>query len=501
MRTRRAMIMVVAALMLSSQTARAQTFPPAGLDAEIERAMKELSIPGIAVAVVKDDSVVFSRGYGVRKLGSAERVDVRTIFAVGSTTKAFTAAAVGAMVDDGKLGWDDRAIDRLPGFALHDPNVTREIRVRDLLSHKSGLGRRGDALWYGTSLSKEEVLARIAHLPPATGFRTSLGYQNIMFLAAGESAARAAGMTWDELVRTRIFTPLGMTDATTSVRDLPAGGNVAAPHSELDGQVREVPWRMIDNVKPAGSINAHVLDMSKWVRMWLGDGAFGEQRVLSDSVVHEILTPQIYTPVAAAAAAATGTHFRAYGMGWVLEDYRGRKLAWHNGGIDGMKAQVVLVPKEKLGVVVLANLNGTGIVEALGYRIVDAYLGAQAEGWVDRLVSQARAAQTAQEAARRRSLEARAENTTPSLPLEAYAGTYHNAMYGNISVVHESGKLRVQRDKGFSGEMSHWQHDAFRIVWDDVMMGEALVAFTLNTDGKPATLRVDGLDLPFDRAK
>jgi CubicO group peptidase (beta-lactamase class C family) len=451
--------------------------------------------------VVKNDSVVFARGYGVRRLGSAEMVDARTLFAVGSTTKAFTAAAVGALVDDGKLSWDDRAIDRLPGFALYDPNVTREIRVRDLLSHRSGLGRRGDALWYGTSLTKEEVIARIAHLPPATGLRTSLGYQNIMFLAAGEAAARAAGSTWDELVRTRIFVPLGMSDATTSVRDLPAGGNVAAPHAELAGQVRAVPWRMIDNVKPAGSINAHVLDMSQWLRMWLGGGAVGQRRVLSDSVVRELLTPQIYTPVAPAAAAATGTHFRAYGMGWVLEDYRGRKLAWHNGGIDGMKAQVVLVPKEKLGVVVLANLNGTGIVEALGYRIVDAYLGAQGGDWVGRLVAQARAARTAQEAERQRRLASRAENTTPSLPLESYAGTYHNAMYGNIIVAQQAGKLRMQREKAFAGELSHWQHDAFRVVWDDAMVAESLVVFALGTDGKPATLRVDGLELPFERAR
>jgi CubicO group peptidase (beta-lactamase class C family) len=495
------MFLVVAALVLAAPATRAQTFPPASLDAEIERAMKELRIPGLAVAVVKDDSVVFARGYGVRRLGSAEKVDPRTLFAIGSTTKAFTAAAVGAMVDDGKLSWDDRAVDRLPGFALHDPNVTREIRIHDLLSHKSGLGRRGDALWYGTSLTKEEVLERIAHLPPATGLRTSLGYQNIMFLAAGESAARAAGTTWDDLVRTRIFAPLGMKDATTSVRDLPAGGNIAMPHAELEGQVREVPWRMIDNIKPAGSINAHVLDMSQWLRMWLGNGALGERRVLSDSVIREILTPQIYTSVAPGAAAATGTHFRAYGMGWVLEDYRGRKLAWHNGGIDGMKAQVVLVPKEKLGVVVLANLNGTGIVEALGYRIVDSYLGAQSEDWVGKLVAQARAAETAQEAARKRQLEARAANTTPSLPLESYAGTYHNEMYGNIVVVHEAGKLRVQRQKGFAGEMTHWQHDAFRVTWDDAMVGESLVSFALSTDGKPATLRVDGLELPFERAR
>ena len=501
MRTHCLKLIALAALMLPAPAARAQTFPPAGLDAEIVRAMSELRIPGLAVAVVKNDSVVFARGYGVRRLGSAETVDPRTLFAVGSTTKAFTAAAVGALVDDGRMSWDDRAIDRLPGFALYDPNVTREIRIRDLLSHKSGLGRRGDALWYGTSLTKEEVIARIAHLPPATGLRTSLGYQNIMFLAAGESAAHAAGSTWDDLVRTRIFAPLGMGDATTSVRDLPAGGNVAAPHAEQGGQVRAVPWRVIDNIKPAGSINAHVLDMSQWLRMWLGGGALGERRVLSDTVVREILTPQIYTPVAPAAAAATGTHFRAYGMGWVLEDYRGRKLAWHNGGIDGMKAQVVLVPKEKLGVVVLANLHGTGIVEALGYRIVDAYLGAQSGDWVGRLVAQARAAQAAQEEARKRQLEARGENTTPSLPLESYAGTYHNAMYGDIIVAHAAGKLRVQREKGFAGEMAHWQHDAFRVVWDDAMVGESVLVFALSTDGKPTTLRVDGLELPFERVR
>ncbi len=240
----------------------------ASLDAFIETAMKDWSVPGLGLAVVRDGEVLLARGYGVRAKGKTDAVDADTVFAIGSSSKAFTAACIGLLVDQKKVDWDDPVTKHLPGFALHDAYVTRDLTVRDLLTHRSGLAR-ADQLWYGSGFDRAEILRRLREVEPSWGFRARFGYQNIMFLAAGELYAAVAGESWDDCVAKRFFAPLGMARSTTSVDPLPGVENVATPHEEIEGEVVAVPWFDLDNVAPAGSINSSAREMASWVQLQL----------------------------------------------------------------------------------------------------------------------------------------------------------------------------------------------------------------------------------------
>ncbi len=304
-------------LLVISTFARAQEAPLGGFDDYVNKALRDWEVPGVAIAVVKDDRIVLAKGYGVRKLGDPALANERTLFAIGSSSKAFTAASVAMLADEGKLKWDDAATKHLPGFEVYDPYVTRELSVRDLLSHRSGL-ERGDLLWYGTEYDRDEILRRARYLKPTWSLRSTFGYQNLMYLAAGQVIARVSGKSWDEFVRQRIFTPLGMTASGTSIRDLKEADNVATPHGEIEDKVEVIPWRNIDNIAPAGSINSNVVDMAQWVRLQLGQGAYQNQRLISSGAVKEMHTSQtvmraeppysLWYPEA---------HFLNYGLGWM----------------------------------------------------------------------------------------------------------------------------------------------------------------------------------------
>src|SRR5262249_11842507 len=328
----------------------------------------------------KDNQVVVARGYGVREVGHPAAVDEQTIFAVGSTTKAFTSASVAMLVDEGKVKWNDPVTKFLPKFELYDPWVTREFTVRDSLAHPSGLGRRGGLLWYGSEFSRDEVLQRIRFLKPSTSFRSAYGYQNIMYLAAGQVVAAASGMTWDDFIKQRIFRPLGMTRSSTSTNDLAGADNVAQPHELHDGKVTPVPYANLDNVGPAGSINSSAQDMAEWMRFQLGDGSLDGKKLVNPAILRETRSPQTIIP-SGEGPNPLKSHFVMYCMGWVAQDYRGKLLLWHSRGIAGMKAMVVLAPEEPLGVIVLANRGGTQLTEAMGYRLVDTWMGPPVRDW------------------------------------------------------------------------------------------------------------------------
>ena len=260
-----------AAQQASAGSARPMAVDPRTIDAYVEAAMRAWEVPGVAIAVVRNDSIVLARGYGVRELGKSDRVTPNSLFAVGSTSKAFTAAALGILVDERKLSWEDPVTKHLPRFQLYDPYVTRELTIRDLLTHRSGLPR-GDRLWHASGYDRAEVLRRVRFLPPSWSFRSAYGYQNIMFLAAGEVVTAVTGKSWDDFVRERIFVPLGMSRSVTSTRPLATMSDVATPHQSIDGTVRPVSWLNIDNVGPAGSINSSALEMAAWLRLQLGQG-------------------------------------------------------------------------------------------------------------------------------------------------------------------------------------------------------------------------------------
>src|SRR5919109_2937279 len=341
------------------------------LDAYIRKGVQEWRVPGLAIAVVKDDAVVFAKGYGVRELGKPGAVDVGTRFAIGSTTKAMTAAALGMLVDEGKVRWDEPVITYLPTFRVGDPYVTRELTVRDLLTHRGGLGN-ADQLWASADYSTEEITNRVATLAPAYSLRSRFIYQNVMYAVAGEVIEAVSGTPWATFVLTRIFAPLGMTGTEPTLGALAAQPNVASPHMELRDTVRPVMNRPVDAVGPAGSVWSSVADMVKWARFILDSGRVGGKRLLSEASFREIMSPQVIAPREIySTTSLVKPHFFTYGLGWFLHDYQGQAVAMHTGSIDGMSAIISLIPERRGGGWVLANPGHAKAPHAPMYPVFD----------------------------------------------------------------------------------------------------------------------------------
>jgi CubicO group peptidase (beta-lactamase class C family) len=460
--------------------------------------MGDWEVPGLALGVVKDGVVVMARGYGVRKAGDPAPVDEHTLFAIGSCTKSFTATALGMLVDEGKVGWDDPVTKHLPRFQLHDPYATREITVRDLLCHRSGVG--GNPLYYfDATLSRDEILRRFRYLPPTSGFRSRYEYQNLLYLAAGQIVPSVTGKTWDDFVRDRIFLPLGMRASNTSVTALPPGGNLATPHYNLMGPRRPVSWMPFDHMAPSASINSNVMDMTRWMQLQLGQGTYDKKQLLLQATVREMHTPQMVMPLEGDEARVNPlSHFMTSGLGWVLQDYRGRKVVSHSGGTSGMTSVVAMVPEEGLGVVVLVNVTGSvaSLTTAVQYRVFDAFLGAPPRDWSAELlkVGQARAARRREAAAREEG--GRIRGTKPSLPLDHYPGTYTDELYGEVKVTRQQGRLVLRYGTAVIGDLEHWHYDTFRATWKEPFLPKGLVTFHLNARGKVEDVRIEvpGLD-------
>ena len=491
MKTRFTMLVLV--VLLAVPAIAAQQAPGADFDEYVNKAIKDWGVPGVAIAIVKDDRIVYAKGFGVRELNKPAPVDTHTLFAIGSSSKAFTAASIAMLVDEGKLKWDDPAIKHLPGFQLFDPYSTRELTISDLLSHRSGLAR-GDRLWYATAFDRNEVLRRVRHLKPSWSLRSRYGYQNIMFLAAGQIIPSITGKSWDDFVRERIFTPLGMKSSNTSIKLFDGSTNVATPHSKINDKVQVVSWRNIDNIAPAGSINSNVADMAQWVRLQLSDGVYQNQRLLSTAAIKEMQTPQTIIRLEGSQASLyPEAHFLTYGLGWLLSDYRGRKLIEHGGAIDGMRAEVAMIPEEKVGLVILSNLHGNILPHALMYKIFDFYLNAPQRDWSTELLKVMKKLEDEAKAAEKKAEAERVQGTSPSLALEKYAGTFQNEMYGEAKVAFENGKLVVHFGPNFTGDLQHWHYDTFRVIWRDPIQGKDFVNFRLNTQGKVDVVNIEGL--------
>jgi CubicO group peptidase (beta-lactamase class C family) len=486
--TRILFVASLAALAAPAQAPRpASADPLAGLDAHIERARGEFKIVGLAVGIVRNDSLIYAKGFGLKELGKPDSVTPRTLFAIGSNTKSFTATAAALLVDDGRVGWNDPVTKWLPGFQLFDPYVTREITIRDVLSHRSGLGRRGDALWYGTDYSRREILRRIRFLEPNAGFRTEMGYQNIMFLAAGEALGEAAGMSYDDLIRRRLFTPLGMTTSGLSVTELPSQRDVSTPHAIVDSVVKAIPWRNIDNIAPAGSINSNVVEMAQYLRLHLGDGVYRGTRLVSRQNLGQTKTPHIN----AGGVGDSLTHFTAYGLGWVLQDYRGKKIAWHNGGIDGMLSEMWTIPEAGLGIVVLTNTSPHAAGPAIVWNIIDRFLvGAPSKDYVAEALRQVRQAESAQRAQTARRESQRLKDTKPSLPLDRYAGTYVDSLYGEVTIEHGADGLAA-RWQSMRERLQHWHLDLFRVEPGSSFSG--MLTFFVGSEGQVTAVDLEGM--------
>lgn len=467
---------------------------PPQLDTYIRQAMVDWDVPGLAIAVVKYDDVVWSEGFGLREIGRSEPVDAHTVFAIGSTTKAFTSALVGMLVDEGTVSWDDPITEHLPNFRLYDPWVTREVTIRDLLSHRTGLPT-ADGLWYLFDYDRDELVRRVRYLEPLTGFRSSFTYQNTMYVVVGQLLAAATGKSWDELVAERIFGPLGMTETSTSVTDLSSAENIATPHLRIDGKIRTLPWRNADDIGPAGGINSSVTDMAQWLRLQLAQGTYDGQRLISPAAVQEMHTPQTVVGLGADPIldlVYANSPMFDYALGWFAYDYHGHKVIEHNGSIDGMFCIVSLMPEEKLGLVVLTNVNNTQLPHALRSRIYDSLLGLPERDWSSDILEALTSLQEQIAALASDSELEPVEGTSPSLPLTACAGTYANELYGEIQVSEDSGELVATLGPSPAREkLEHWHFDIFMMTFASPLMPDLPVTFVIDVTG-----RVSKLEMP-----
>jgi CubicO group peptidase (beta-lactamase class C family) len=466
------------------------------IDAYAEQVMKDWNQPGMAIAVVQNDKTVFAKGYGVQKIGTNDKVDENTLFAIASNSKAFTTAALSILIDEGKIGgWDDKVSKYLPEFQLYNPYVTEDLTIRDITSHRVGLDTfSGDLLWYETTYTNDEILNRLRYLKPVRGFRTGFGYQNLMFIAAGRIIEKVSHQTWGEFIKERILTPLGMTRTTVTIRDIK--DNAAFPHNGSGGSLRALHRGNVDGAAAAAGLNSSVADLSKWIRLQLGRGEFEGKRIFSAKNAWEMWQPAVILPISEAAAKANPTrHFNAYGLGWNLFDYQGKKIVTHSGGLDGMLSRTVLIPESNTGFVILTN-SEYPVYNIMFQKMLDVFTGAPPKDYNAEALKRADAAKK-NETAEMQKLEAsRVKDTKPSLALSAYAGTYSSPMYGDVTVAEENGKLvlRMIPSPNFVADLEHWHYDTFRIRWRPTVAYDfppGFVTFTIDKNGKTDQLKID----------
>jgi CubicO group peptidase (beta-lactamase class C family) len=487
--------------------------------AYVDSARKTFDVPGIAVAIVKDGKVVMEQGFGLREIGKPDQVDARTLFAIASNTKAFTAAALQQLAGEGKLKMDDRVIDHLPWFRMSDAYVTHEMRIRDLLAHRSGLSLgAGDLLyWPPTSYSTKEVVQRLANVPIKNGFRSGYAYDNILFAVATLVIEEASGQSYADYLREHLFKPVGMDESLVDMTGLKPGMDVATGHAKFDFKdLKPVPPMAWLNDPGAGGIYSSVHDMAKWMNVQLAGGVLPTMgtdgkpvRLFSEKSHQEMwsmLTPIRIGKPSTPELASLVPNFSGYGESWFLSDYRGKKLVWHTGGWPGMVSRVTLVPELKLGVVVLTNAESGAAFNAVTYRVLDAWLNpAQKTDWVAAYDKAVKKAEAKADESFAKHEAARDKHSKPSLALAKYAGTYRDPWYGDVIVSQENGKLRLRFSKTAQlvGTMTPWQHDTFVVRWDDRgLNADAFVNFSLDVDGRITEARMQPIspltDFSFD---
>lgn len=469
----------------------------AEIDAYAEKARVEWNVPGMAVVIVKDDKVVFTKGYGVQKLGSPEKVNEETLFAIASNSKAFTTASLAVLIDQGKIGgWDDKVSKYLPDFQLYAPYVTSDLTIRDIVSHRVGLGTfSGDLLWYETTYSSDEVLRRVRFLKPTHGFRTGFGYQNLMFMAAGEIVAKVSGKSWGDFVKETFLIPLKMNRTTTTVRDVK--DNAAWPHNESQGNGLRVLHRgNVDSAAAAAGLNASVKDLGNWLRMQLGNGKFEDKQIVSPRNMWEMHQPAVILPVSPGAQNLFAKNFDTYGLGWNIADYRGKKVVSHGGGLDGMISKTAMMPEEKLGLVVLTN-SENNVSTAMEFKIFDVFLSTKdPKDWSATFKGFSEGGKKRADENWAKLQSDRKLNTSASLPIAEFAGDYTGELYGDAEVSNENGKLvlRLKPAPNFVADLEHWHYNTFRIKWRPSVaynFPPGFVYFKIGQNGEANELVID----------
>lgn len=451
--------------------------------------MERWKVPGAAIGVLYDGEIVFAEGFGYRDVEKQLPVDADTLFAIGSCSKAFTTFDMGLLVDEGKLNWDTPLRDYLPDFRLYDEAATQYATPRDIVSHRTGLPRH-DNTWYGSPATREELFQRLRHLKPNKTFRQRYEYQNLMFMTAGYLVGRLTGTTWEEFTQRRVLDPLGMSRTNFSVSVSETADNAALPYTNRKGEMKAIPFRNLDAVGPAGSINSNVNDMLKWLALHLNGGRHGDTQIISEATLRETHTAQTVMPITPDMPWYGRSEIAntAYALGWAVQTYRNRNMVRHTGGIDGFISSVSFFPEDKFGVIVLTNVGDTFPATAFAFNLFDRLLGLEPLDWSDRLQEHKTKMEEAARKHKDETLKKRIENTQPSRALADYAGVYENPGYGTL-VIEAADDALGMRFNGESFRLEHFHHDTFTMTngTEDVF---TLVSFGIDAFGDIQTFYV-----------
>jgi CubicO group peptidase (beta-lactamase class C family) len=470
------------------------SFVKDSLDKYVQRALADWKIPGVAVCIVKDGKVVVMRGYGVKEIGNSDKVDENTLFGIGSNTKAFTATALAMLDADKKLSLDDKVQRWLPDFKLYDPWVAKEATVRDLLCHRLGFETfQGDFMYFDSDLSLQEVRERFAKVKPLYGFRSRWGYTNAAFMTAGEILPKVTGKTWAQFIHDSIFVPLDMNNSLVLSSAMPSTPNKSAAHTVVNGVIKKVPYGKLENMAGAGAISSSANDLSHWVIMQLNNGKYNNRQIVPSSAIAQTLTPN--SILGNGGALFNKAHFALYGLGWFLQEYNGRKIVYHTGGVNGFVTSVTLIPEEKLGIVVLTNTDANNFYEALKWEIMDAYMDLPYRNYSNVYLGFQKQQDSATAKWTKEKRDTIAIRIKPSVPLSNFLGTYKHDIYGTMTVAMEQDKAvaRFEHHKGRYAVLEALGGNRFLATFNDPLYGTKVWPFSIE-NGKVKSVTVTVAD-------
>ncbi|MES2061575.1 MAG: serine hydrolase [Bacteroidota bacterium] len=498
---------LLAFVTVNAQNVDRSKFIADSLDIYINKALTNWRIPGAAVCIVKDGKIILMKGYGVKELGLPGKVDQNTLFMIGSNTKAFTATALAMLQAEKKLSLDEKVTKYIPEFKLENKAAGEMAIVKDLLSHRLGFRTfQGDFSFYNSNLSRHEIIEKLGKMKATYPFRTTWGYTNAAFLTAGEIIPRVTGKQWETYLKDNIFAPLGMNSTLALSVEMPKALNRTVPHTLVDGRLTAIPYCNIDGLAPAGSISSSVNDMSKWVMALLDNGKVGGKQAIPAAAIAATRQPQDYVGNVNHLNGDSG--FQLYGLGWFIQDYDGRRLVMHDGGVSGYVSSVTLVPKEKLGIVILTNTDQNALYETLRWDIIDAYFKNKDYHYNDTYLAYNKSNTTEELAADKKLRDSTLLNLKPELSVNKYTGKYVNDLYGSLEITRgETGndlEIRFEHHPKMYAKLQPLGGNRFYVTFSDPVFGKAIFPFTVK-DGKVTNLRVKVADFveqdPYDFRK
>lgn len=477
------------------------------IDSLMEDALVKLNVAGASIAVVKDGQVIHQKGYGIASIITKEKVSEYTNFQIASNTKAFTAAALAILVDEGKITWEDKVKDHIPEFKMYNEYVTDNFNIVDLLTHRSGLGLGAGDLTFipdGADFTVKDLFGIFQHFKPVSSFRTEYNYDNLLYIIAGEIIARVSKMSYEEFIQKRIFNPLQMNFSFVGDSNIHNVKNLAAPHSTATGELKKIERFNIGMIGPAGGIYSNVLDMSKWMLTQLNRGRYGAElntSLFSSASSGKMWTIQTVLPNYI--SERYQTQFNGYGLGWLLNDMRGHLTAMHTGGLPGMLSQVMLVPDMKLGIVVLTNTEsgGGGLAFAVTRAIIDSYFGLDDAKWIDNRARNLSRNISATDAVTKKAWAQVDSVSNIKYNRQNFIGMYNDKWFGRIEIYEKNGELRIRslRSPKLNGRMFYYDKNRFAVKWDYHDMNcDAFVVFSYGKKGKAQSFKMKGISPSID---